>query len=109
MKTEQPILITTLTTTTAINKNLFITYDGTLCAAGAKALGVSNADTVANDELPVMAEGIALVLSGAAVTVGDAIEADAVAKAIPYSAGEINGYALDAASGADELIRIKLV
>jgi len=109
MKTEQPILITTIKASSNINKHLFIGFDGDLCSAAAKSFGVSNADSDSGDEMPVMAEGIALVLSGAAVSQSDPVESDANAKAIPVSAGEINGYALDDASGADELIRIKLV
>ena len=39
----------------------------------------------------------------------DKIQSDANGKAITFSSGEANGYALDAATGADELIRILLV
>ena len=108
MKTEQPVLITTVTAQADITKNLFIGFDGNLCGAGAKSLGVSNADTDHDEELPVMATGIALVYSGASVSQGDPVESDANAKAIPVSAGEKNGEALEAATGADELIRILL-
>ena len=109
MKTEQPVLITTITAQSAITKNLFIGFDGNLCAAAAKSLGVSNADTDSGEELPVMSLGIALVYSGAAVTAGDAVESDASSKAVTLSAGEKNGEALDSATGADELIRVKLL
>ena len=43
MKTEQPLLITSVKAAANISKNLFIGFDGNLCAANAKALGVSNA------------------------------------------------------------------
>jgi hypothetical protein len=108
MKTEQPILITTVTAQADITKNLFIDFDGSLCSAAAKSLGVSNADTVTDDDLPVMTNGIALIYSGAALSAGDPVEADANAKAVTVAAGETNGYALDDASGADELIRVLL-
>ena len=108
MKTEQPILITSVTAQAAISKNLFVGFDGNLCAAAAKSLGVSNAETDQGEELPVMAIGIALVYSGAAVSAGGPVEANANAKAVPVSAGEKNGEALDTASGADELIRVLL-
>jgi len=108
MKTEQPLLITSITATAAIVKNLFIGFDGALCAAGAKSLGVVNDDTLINEQCPVMTNGIALVLSGAAVTLGDAVESDAAGKAITNVAGAINGYALDAASAANEIIRVRL-
>ena len=108
MKTEQPILITSVSAAVAISKNLFVGFDGNLCAINAKALGVSNADTAQNEQAPIMANGIALVLSGAAVSVADKIASDANGKAVTYSTGEINGFALDSAAGADELIRVLL-
>ena len=138
MKTEQPILITTILAAANLDKNLFIGFDGNLCSANAKALGVSNANTNSGNQCPVVSKGIALVLSGAAVSVGNAVVANSSSKAIPATtfsatvpgsgttvtsssaqpamilAGSVlpqavNGYALDVASGADELIRVLLV
>jgi len=109
MKTEQPILITSIQAPVDITKNLFIGFNGNICSANAKSLGVSNADTDADEQLPVMAVGIALVYSGAAVSQGNKVASDASGKAVNYSTGDYNGYALDASTGADELIRILLV
>ena len=103
MKTEQPLLITSVKAAANISKNLFICFDGNLCAANAKSLGVSNANTDLNEQLPVTAKGIALVYSGGAITQGANIASDANAKAVTFSTGEFNGYALDASTGADEL------
>jgi hypothetical protein len=108
MKTEQPLLITSVKAAANISKNLFIGFDGNLCAANAKALGVSNANTDLNEQLPVTAKGIALIYSGGAVSQGTKIASDANAKAVTFSTGESNGFALDASTGADELIRILL-
>ncbi len=109
MKTEQPILITSITAVAALAKNLFIGFDGHVCGNGKKALGVCNAETDSGEQAPVAANGIALVLSGAAVSIEDKIQSDANGKAITFSSGEANGYALDAATGVDELIRLLLV
>ena len=111
MKTEQPILITSIIAGTDLSasKNLFIGFDGRICGNGSKALGVLNADTNVNEQAPVTCAGIALVFSGAAVSLGAKIQSNASGKAITFSSGEANGYALVAATGADELIRIKLV
>lgn len=138
MLTEQPILITSVKAAVDISKNFFVSFDGNLCSADAKALGVCNADTSANNEMPVTVKGIALVYSGGAITQGSAVSSDANGKAVAAAnfsvsvpsgttgvtsnaaqpdlteAGSvlpqaINGYALDAASGADELIRVMLV
>ena len=111
MRTEQPTLITSISAAADLSasKSLFIGFDGDLCAAAAKALGVLNANTDILEQAPVCVSGIALVLSGAAISAGAAVEADANSKAITLAAGISNGYALDAASEADELIRVLLV
>ena len=142
MKTENPVLISSVKTTVAITKNLFINFNGSLCANSAKALGVSNADADLGEELPVMIAGIALVYSGAAITLnangykevisdanGKAREANNLSVSVPAGATpvasssaqpnltetgsipseSINGYAMDAATGADQLIRVRLL
>ena len=111
MKTEQPILITSITAPADLStkKNLFIGFDGNVCGNGEKALGVLNANTNTGNQAPVMAIGIAIVISGAAVNQKAKVQSDANGKAITFAAGEVNGYALDAAAGADEFIRIRLV
>lgn len=109
MKTEQPILITTITAGAALGKNLFVSFAGVLPSADVKALGVVNADTDSGEQAPVVVSGIVLVKSSAAVTQGVAVTTDAAGKAKAVATTEvINGYALDPASGADELIRILL-
>ena len=110
MKTEQPILLTSITTTEAVTKNLIIAVDGSLCDATEVPLGVINADTASGEEAPVCVEGIALVTSGAAVVIGVLLKSDAASKAITTTTNDklVIGKALDAASAADELIRVKL-
>ncbi|MBK8946424.1 MAG: DUF2190 family protein [Ignavibacteriae bacterium] len=108
MQTEQSTLITSVLMPADRTKNLFIGLDGALCGNGAKALGVLNADTQANDYGPVMTSGIALVVSGAAVTLGAKVQSNANGQAIVFASGEFNGFALDAATGANQLIRVLL-
>lgn len=108
MKTEQPVLITSVTAQADTSPYLFVGFDGAVLSSAVKALGVSNADTPSGEQLPVTAIGIALVTSGAAVSVEDEVESDANGKAVPLDQGVSNGYALDAASGADEVIRVLL-
>ena len=111
MKTEQPILITSILAGVDLSasKNLFIGFDGRICGSGAKALGVLNADTNVNEQAPVTCAGIALVFSGAAISLGAKVQSNADGKAITFALGEFNGFALDASVGADELIRVLLV
>jgi len=111
MKTEQPILITTIKAAEALPKNLFINFSG-YKADDEICLGVCNAETDLGEEAPVMTDGIALILSFAAIGQGDFVK-PSVGKAItvtgdPYADPAIRGLALDAATGADELIRILL-
>jgi len=137
MKTYQPIMSTSITAAAAVSKHLFAGFDGNVCGTGAKALGVFEADTAAGAQAPVVTHGIALVISGAAVSVGAAVTADAEGKAVTVAAVTVtvpsgstpvtsdaaqptlvvaggalpvavNGYAMDEASDAGEIIRIKL-
>jgi hypothetical protein len=110
MKTEQITLITSITAAADLStsKNLFIGFDGNLNTSGAKSLGVLNENISIGEQAPVAVSGIALVKSGAAITVGSRVQADASGKAVTLTAGQLSGYTLDAASDADELIRVLL-
>ena len=108
MKTEQPILITSITAVSNTAKNLFINFTGSICAANEKALGVSVDDTLLGEQLPVTAKGIAIVKSGAPIAQGAKISSDSSGQAVTYTTGDYNGYALDSAA-TGELVRILLV
>jgi hypothetical protein len=108
MLTEQPILITSIVAGAAIPKNRLVDFTGSLSAEGTKPLGVSNAETDSGEMLPVVAQGIALVETAAAISVGAAIDSADDGYAGPHSTGEIVGYALDASTGSGEFIRILL-
>ncbi len=110
MKTTQPILITSVTAAADLTTatNLFIGFNGSICTNGVKPLGILSASTNIGEQAPVIAKGIAIVLSGAALSAGSKVQSNASGKAITYIAGEAAGFALDTASGADELIRVLL-
>jgi hypothetical protein len=108
MKTEQPILITSITAVANTAKNLFINFTGAICAANTKALGVSADDTLLGEQLPVTAKGIAIVKAGANIAQGAKISSDALGQAVTYTTGEYNGYALDSVA-TGELVRVLLV
>lgn len=109
MKTEQIILTTSILAADDMpDKSLFIGFNGAICAADAKALGVLADSVLADEQAPVSVSGIALVVAGDVVSIGDAVSSDDSGKAVTASSGEINGYALDDASEADELIRVLL-
>lgn len=106
LKTQQVVLTTSIEAAADLIAQHFAGFSGALCAAGAKALGVVDADTAAGNMAPVNTHGIVLVTAGAAVPVGAEVESDASGRAVPKTAGAANGYALDEATAADQLIRI---
>ena len=110
MLTEQPILITSIQCkeTGGIIKGRFIDFQGSFGSEGTKSLGVVNADTNVGEMTPVTVKGIAIVQTAYPITVGQAIQSFDDGTAAPLDAGPIEGYALDAASGAYQLIRILL-
>ena len=84
--------------------------DATITQAAAAAdpiMGVHGSlAAAANDVTDVVCGGYATVEYGGPVTRGAPLTSDASGRAIPKAAGISNGYALDAASAAGELIRI---
>jgi hypothetical protein len=112
MKTEQPILITSIELTTDITKNLCVTHEGNIAEEGDSFIGVCNADTLNGEEAPVMVSGIALCVSSAAISKGFKVVtfdngSVAANTATTFMTNHV-GIALDAATGADELIRVLL-
>lgn len=110
MKTEIVLLIFSITALVASTKNLIANVSGGLCNATDVPLGVINADTDAAEMMPVATNGIVLVYSGAAIAIGDLVKSDADSKAIATTTNDklVVGKALDAATAADELIRVLL-
>jgi len=89
-------------------KHYFVGYDGDICGAGAKALGVNQVTVEAGEDMPVTYLGIMLVVAGGAVASGAEVESDASGKAVTLAAGESNGRALDAATADGDVIRVVL-
>lgn len=106
MKTQQICLATSVTAAAALNRLRFVGLTGNVCAAGAKALGIADAAADIGEQAPVNTHGILLVEAGAAIAQGAEVESDAAGKAITKAAGVSNGFALDAAAAAGDVIRI---
>jgi hypothetical protein len=111
MLTEQPVLITSIKCTEVggITKNRFISFNGAFGSEGQKSLGVVNADTNADEMTPVTVKGIAIVQSGGPISIGRALQAFDDGTAVQQDSGPLEGYAMDAAASAYQLIRILLV
>lgn len=109
MKTEQPILITTITAKESFPKGRCIGANGYMSVEGDKPLGISHLSADFNELIPLIVQGIALVAIDRAVTVGEKLQVMDDGYATPYNAGEILGYSLDAGSNYGDLIRVLLV
>ncbi len=106
MKTQQILLTTSVLALADLTQHRFVGFDGNVCAAGVKALGVIAVDTEADNMAPADVTGIILVEAGAAIAAGAEVEADASGCAIAKTTGVGNGYAWDTATAAGDVIRI---
>lgn len=89
---SHPIFTATVTSTSALTANRFVTTTGAVPAAGANALGVARAPALAAGEsVPVDVLGTAVVQAGAAIAAGAAVECDASGRAITKAAGATLG------------------
>ena len=106
-KLYKPLLIDSVKALTNLPKHRFVGFDGGICAAGAKALGVCDVETDAGQQAPIGVIGILLVESGGAITQGAEITSDTSGRAIVASESQkVNCYAQDAATAEGEIIRI---
>lgn len=106
MKAQNVILTASVPAIADLAARRFVGFDGGVCADGAKALGVTEVDTEADNMAPANVLGVILVEAGAAVAAGAEVQSDAAGRAITKAAGVANGIAWDAATAAGELIRI---
>lgn len=106
-KLYKPLLIDSIRAQADLPKQRFIGFDGNLCAASVKAYGVSDVEIEAGQFAPVGVLGILLVEAGGTLAVKSKVTSDASGRAVAItSTEEVNGYALDAATAAGDIIRI---
>lgn len=104
-----PIFSPTVVLTAVIAANRFVTFAGAVCGAGAKALGVTQYAGAIGEAVAANVLGTTKVEAGGAVAVGGPVKSDASGKAIAQAgAGEILGYAMEAASGDGKVFEILL-
>lgn len=102
----KPLLMDSIKAAVNIDKQRFIGFDGNYCSENQKALGVSDVEMEQGQFAPVAINGILLIKTAGAITAGSKVASDANGYAVSYTVGEVNGYAMDDAAGADEVIRI---
>ena len=101
------ILARTVTATAAIAEYLQVTYAGALpSATGAVVMGSARFAAAIGDDLTVDVMGELVGVSGAAITLGQALVTNSAGKLIPSpGSGYVVGYAVEAAAAADAKIR----
>lgn len=104
------LLTLTLAATGTIVANRLVTPAGAQTGADGVAIGVANTAAVSGDKFPVVAQGTAVVEAGAAIAAGATLKSDASGRAITWAtSGAKVGFALEAATGAGQMIEVLLL
>lgn len=106
MQTEKILMVTSVAATTALTRLRLVNFAGGTCGAGARPLGVANANYDIGEQAGVNTHGELLVEAGAAIAVGAEVESDASGHAVTKTTGVAFGAARDAAAAAGDIIRV---
>ena len=106
MKNQQILLTTSILALADLSRFRLVGIDGGVCVAGAKALGPCEATTSAGEQAPVNMTGALLVEAGGPITAGVEVESDGAGRVITKTTGISNGWAMDAAAAAGDVIRV---
>ena len=82
MKTCNDGPVIAITAAAALVARRFIGFDGNLCGADAKALGVSELATASGEQCPVRVSNIAVVESGGILAAGNRVVSDSTGRAV---------------------------
>ena len=113
-KQYNDILVDTVKAASAVTANRFVDVDGNHAAANERAYGIARSAATSGEHFPVGVIGIFPVVSSAAIAKGAPVASAADGKAKTGSVADVAGlaavigYALEAASAADEEIAIIL-
>lgn len=103
----KPLLIDSILAQTALIKQRFVGFNGRVCAANTLALGICDVETDQGQYAPIAISGILLIEAGGAITQGSKVTSDASGRAVTGTVIDTcNGYAMDAATAAGDIIRI---
>jgi len=104
-----PILTLTKQATADLTAEHFVGYDGAPATAGGISFGVSRENASAGGHVPVDVQGTAIVVTGAAVAMTDAIEVGAGGTAVPKTTGVTVARPLEPADAAGKRIEVLLI
>lgn len=74
--------VVTITAGEKLYKRRFVGFDGNLCGAGAKAVGVTEREFDSGEDAAVIALGVLEVEAGGVITAGDPITSDSTGRAV---------------------------
>ena len=108
MQTSRSLYGQTVQATSAVTGRTFANYTGGTAGAGEAAMGAYRTDAVVGDAVTVEQIGTSLVIAGANLSAGAAVESDANGHAVPHTTGVVAGRALRAtvAGAAAEIFLI---
>ena len=107
---SKSVLTLTVGASGTISAARFVTTGGAQAGADANTLGVAVTSAVAGDKIPVDVLGTTTVETGAAVSGGATVKADATGRAIAWvTSGARLGVTLEASTGAGQFIEVMLV
>lgn len=96
MQTSKALYGQTVQATATVAARTFANFTGGTAGAGAAAQGAYRTAAVAGEYVTVEQLGTSLVIAGANLTQGDAVESDAAGHAVPHTAGIVVGRAVRA-------------
>lgn len=107
MKAMNPIPYANIVCTANIGKNVLVNFDGAVCGAALRPLGVALLDYDSGEVVGVN-RGVCIVKAGAAITAGAGVESDSTGRVVTLASGVRCGMALEAASAANDSILVAL-
>ncbi len=109
-KTANPVLAISVDATEDLTAFRFVGFGGGICSFDEKSLGSVDVNWLNGEKVSVTVMGVMPIETGEAVTVGAEIASDGSGKAVVVTEdSKINGFALNAADGAGEFIRVLLI
>lgn len=108
MQTSKALFGQTVRATAAVKGRTFAGFTGATCAAGAAAMGAFRTDAAVGEYITVEQIGTALVIAGATLTAGAAVESDANGHAVVHTTGVVIGRAVNAGA-AGSAVEIFLI
>lgn len=110
---SRPVQVVTKTAESAMSGGNLVTF-GTAphavkaAVSGDHALGVcvQPGECAVGDKVDVLMIGTADAIAGAAIAIGDSVAPDAQGRAVPVESGFATGFAVTAATAADDIFEI---